>query len=386
MIIERMLQKVRVIAKPGAVGGIPELLQKNNYHKPFVVYDKGLAKTPIIPNILGILEEARISYIPYHDITPDPKATQVDHGVELFQVSNCDCIIAIGGGSAMDAAKGINVVCHNGGKILDYPGQEEKITESGALICIPTTSGTGSELSNWSVISDEEHEKHPINVLNAMAAYAILDPELVLDLPAQITAATGFDVFSHAFEAYTSICANFDSDPICEKIMETVVRYLPRAVKDGHDMEARKRMMVAASYGGYVMVDNLVEIGHCIGHEIGGTFGIPHGAAVSYAFPAMVKHIVPACPEKIRYVGELLGATFQGDESEAGIASRTARAYKIFRDDTVGLRPISSYHPDLKKVNLDMAERIYHDPIRQMAPVETTVEDIMYMLYTIFKQ
>ena len=381
----RLVQKTKILAERGAVLKLPQILMEAGFRKPFLVFDQGIAKTNIIKMITGCLEKAQINYYVYDKITPDPNSDLVDNGASYYKEEHCDCVVAIGGGSTMDAAKGINVMCHNEGHILDFVGREKYMKPASSLICIPTTAGTGSELSNWIVITDlHKGEKHPINVLNSMCEYAILDPELTVGLPPQITAATGLDVFSHAFEAYTSTRSNPATDLICEKIMETVIESLPLAVNDGTNLDARERMLVAASYGGWMLVDGVVHIGHCIAHEIGAAFHIPHGASCSYAFPAMVKHIATAVPEKIRYTGKLLGVSFDGTETPEEIADKTSQAYIHFRDEIVYLKPISEYNADLKKVSLHMAQNIKKDPLTTLTPVPVTVEDILFMLYTIF--
>lgn len=381
----RLVQKTKVLAARGAIYQLPELLEDAGFKKPCLVFDKGVAATGIINRITNILSISGFSYHTYDKITPDPTSDLVDEGAAIHRAGNCDCIIAIGGGSVMDAAKGINVMCYNEGKILDFVGNEDKMNPAPGLICIPTTSGTGSELSNWIVISDlQKGLKHPINVVNSMAAYALLDPELTVELPAQVTAATGLDVFCHAFEAYTSKNANISTDLICEKIMETVIRYLPTAVHKGHDVVARERMMIAASYGGWMLVDGLVHIGHCIAHEIGAAFHIPHGAACAYAFPPMVQHIRKVSSGKIKYVGELFGVRFKGNETSDQIADMTVKAFKYFRDTEVGLKALTDYNPDIRKVNLTMAQNIMKDPITSLTPVPVTMEDTLYMLYTMF--
>ena len=387
MLNYRLIQKTKVLAGRGMIGKLPELLHDAGFTKPCLVFDKGVEAAGIIKRITDILTRAGLSYHLYDRITPDPTSDIVDEGAAIHRSGNCDCIVAIGGGSAMDAAKGINVMCHNEGHILDFVGNEDKMNPAGGLICIPTTSGTGSELSNWIVISDlKKGLKHPINVINSMAEYTLLDPELTVGLPPQITAATGMDVFCHAFEAYTSTASNISTDLICEKIMETVIRYLPIAVDKGYDIVARERMMMASSYGGWMLVDGLVHIGHCISHEIGAAFHIPHGAACAYAVPAMINHIALAESTKIQYVGELLGVTFTGQESCKEIARKTIDAFRHFRDKIIGLKPLSDYHPDLSKVNLQMAQSILNDPITAMTPVPVTLEDVCYMLYTIFTE
>ncbi len=385
MMTYRLVQKTKVIEGRNSIQQLPELCREANFQKPFLVFDQGIAKVGISRQVTDILDEESISYAIYDRITPDPTSDLVDEGARICKEEGCDCIIAIGGGSTMDAAKGMNVMRVNNGSILDYVGKEENMLPADCLICIPTTSGTGSELSNWIVITDLKNgNKHPINVKNSMCEYAILDPMLTVGLPPSITAETGLDVFSHAFEAYTSKLSNPMTDFICEKLMEDVVEWLPKAVKDGSNLEARERMMVSASYGGFLLVDCLVHIGHCIAHEIGAAFHIPHGAACAYAFIPMVHHIAQVEEEKIRRTGEILGAEFRGDEDPQEIAQKTCDAYKFFRDTILGLRDISTFKPDLSKVNIRMAKEIAEDPITSMTPKETSVEDVMVMLYRIF--
>ena len=385
MISYRLVQKTKVIEGIHSIRQLPKLCKEMSYRKPFLVFDQGIAKVGIAGQIIKLLDEAGIESITYDKITPDPTSNLVDEGAAICKKEHCDCIVAIGGGSTMDAAKGMNVMRVNEGKILDFVGKEENMHPAEGLICIPTTSGTGSELSNWIVITDlEEGSKHPINVKNSMSEYAILDPTLTLGVPAQVTAFTGLDVFSHAFEAYTSNLCNPMTDLICEKLMEDIICWLPKAVKDGSNLQAREKMMVCASYGGFLLVDCLVHIGHCIAHEIGAQFHIPHGAACAYAFPPMVYHIAKDRTEKIRYVGELFGVHYSGEEGAEEIAEELVKAYVAFRDETLGLRDISSYEPDLKQVNLEMADHILQDPITSMTPTPVHMEDVLVMLYRIF--
>lgn len=385
MISYRLVQKTKVIEGIHSALQLPELCKQEGFSKPFLVFDQGIARAGISGKIEKILKDAGIPFISYDKITPDPQCHLVDEGAALCKAEGCDSIVAIGGGSTMDAAKGMNVMRVNEGKILDFVGNEEKMKAASGLICLPTTSGTGSELSNWIVITDsDEGSKHPINVKNSMCEYAILDPTLTLGVPANVTAATGLDVFSHAFEAYTSTLCNPMTDLICEKLMEDIITWLPKAVQDGSDIYAREKMMVCASYGGFLLVDCLVHIGHCIAHEIGAQFHIPHGAACAYAFPPMVSHIARDRSEKIRYVGELFGVHYSGEETAEEVAEKMIQAYVTFRDKVVGLPGIDIYKPELKKVNYEMAEHILKDPITAMTPSAVAIEDILVMLYRIF--
>ena len=154
MLTYRMIKYTKIHTGVVCIRNLPVLITEAGYSRPFLVFDKGLAKTPVIDRIRQILSMAGIEYHCYDRITPDPTSDLVDEGAGLCRQAGCDCIVAVGGGSTLDAAKGINVMRNNEGHILDYVGHEDRITPSRGLICIPTTSGTGSEISNWIVITD----------------------------------------------------------------------------------------------------------------------------------------------------------------------------------------------------------------------------------------
>lgn len=169
------------------------------------------------------------------------------------------------------------------------------------LITIPTTSGTGSELSNGAIISDTEHNlKLPILCANCMSEYTILDPELTRGMPASLTMMTGLDVFSHAFEAYTAITANMMTDLVCEKIMETVIEYLPQVIKDGNNLAAREKMQAASSMGGWMLYNCCAHVGHSIAHVLGAHFHLAHGACCSYGLSNVIVEMADTQCEKIK--------------------------------------------------------------------------------------
>ena len=218
----------------------------------------------------------------------------VDEGADIFSLNQCDCIIAIGGGSSIDVGRGINIVRVNGGKIADYVNPDKAIKPCPDLIAVPTTSGTGSEMSNALIVTDQQTQsKLAVLADQAVSEYAILNPDLVMTLPKNMTIATGLDAFAHAAEAYTSNLSSPITDAICEKVMYLIVKYLPSAVKDGNDREARERMMVAAALGGWMLNNAGTHLGHSIAHIVGSKYHIPHGMACAYALPGVLEYISP---------------------------------------------------------------------------------------------
>ena len=375
-----LVQNVKVLAGCGASVQIGELLKEASYKKAFLVFDSGVKAARIIDKITGSLQESGIEYIEFDKVLPDPPASIVNEGSKLCNSEGCDCVIAVGGGSAIDTAKGIIILRFNDGEILDYGKSGIEIKKSPGLISIPTTSGTGSELSDGLIISDQEHnQKVPILALNAMSEYAIIDPELTVGMPAGLTMTTGLDVFSHAAEAYTTVLSNITTDMICEKIMETVVEYLPVAVQDGTNIEARTKSQDSASIGGWMLANSCAHVGHSIAHVIGAKYHLVHGAACAYGFPAMIKHIAPVSTAKVKKIGEILGAKFNGTESAEEIGKITADAYVIFRDDVLKLKPIRDYNLDYTNIN-EVEDAVVNEPFTRLCPMRVTKEDAAAML------
>lgn len=303
-----LIQNTKVLAGCGTVVQIGKLLHESGYKKAFLVFDSGVKGVGIIDKITSSLAAFNIEYLEFDKVLPDPPASIVNEGATLCKRESCDCVVAIGGGSVIDTAKGITILRFNDGKILDYGKLGAEIKKSVGLISIPTTSGTGSELSDGLIISDTEHnQKVPILATNAMSEYAIIDPELTVGMPVGLTMMTGLDVFSHAAEAYTTVISNITTDMLCEKIMETVVEYLPVAVKDGNNLEARTKMQVSASIGGWMLANACAHIGHSIAHVIGAKYHLVHGAACAYGFPAMIKYIAPVSTIKVKKLEKFLG-------------------------------------------------------------------------------
>ena len=216
-----------------------------------------------------------------------------------------------------------------------------------------------------------------------MAEYVLIDPELTYGIPSFITVPTGLDVFSHAMEAYTAVLSRPMPDIVCEKIMEDVVECLPRCIKEEVDVEARTRMLILASIGGWMLANCCAHVGHSLAHVIGAKFHVPHGAACAYAAPAMIRFISPAVPEKMKKVGRILGVKFEGNETPEQIGVMIAEAYTKFRD-SLGLKPLSDYGIT-KEQGLAVAHDVSVECFAPLAPVKVTEEAAAKMLGEIFQ-
>lgn len=379
------MQNVKLMVGEGCHTQMGEALKEAGYKKAFVVYDGGVKAAGIIDKVLESLRIAEVAYIEFDKVLPDPPAEVVDEGAKLCKEEACDCVIGIGGGSAIDTAKGINILRVNGGNILDYADPEKEMKKSLGLMSVPTTSGTGSEMSNGLIISDTaNNSKVAILVVNGMSEFAVIDPAFAAGMPLGLTIMTGLDVFSHAAEGYTSILANPMTDMINMSIMQTVVEYLPRAITDGTDMEARTKMHIAASLGGWMLANSSAHMGHSIAHVIGGMYHIPHGACCAYSLPVVLEKISSVLPEKVKTIGKILGVSYDETENAEEIGKKTAECYKKFAYDTVGVKPVKDYITDVTKVD-ELAERVVVEPLAALSPVNITKEIAMEMLKKIFE-
>lgn len=363
------VQEVKVLTGAGCVGKIGLVLQEAGYKKAFLVTTKGMVKRGVIGKIEECCKISGIETVVFDEILPDPSSKTVDCGAVICKQENCDCVVAVGGGSSLDAAKGINILRFNEGSILEYANKE--IHKCSGLITVPTTSGTGSELSNGAIISDEKNNvKFPIACANCMSEYTILDPELTVSMPAKVTLDTGLDVFSHAVEAYTSVLSNGMTDLVCETVMETVVRYLPIACMDGNNMEAREKLQMAAAIGGWMLYNCCAHVGHSFAHVLGAKKHLVHGTACTYGLPSVLRAISEALPIKVKRIGEILGVHYVGTETQKEIGEMTAQAYLGFTD-AMGLTRASS---DMIREDeiLNLAYEIEKEAFAGLCPVKVT--------------
>lgn len=376
----RMQQPVKVVVAHDLGESVLELLKKDDLNKPFIVLDKFLLGVPAVKDMLSLLEKNGIEYKTYADIIPDPPARIINDGAKEMKTFGADSVVAIGGGSSLDSAKGINIVASDGGKIEDYVKNESAIHDLKTLISIPTTAGTGSEMSNALVVTDEEtQEKDAILSDKMLSDYALLVPELTVSLPQRQTIASGLDAFSHAAEGYLSTLSSPVADAISEKIMFLSYNYLPGAVKDGKNVEMRQRVMVAACLAGWILNQSGTIVAHSEAHILGSKYHFVHGEAVAYALPAVLKLVAPVEPKKVKEIGKILDAKFNGNETPEEIADITVKAYKHFRDEIVGLHPFSDYGISNEELEKN-AEEVVNERFAGNTPVKLTKENVTELL------
>jgi alcohol dehydrogenase len=260
--------------------------------RAFIVTDKGVLNSGLIENVTNILENNHISYVIYDEVEPDPSVDTVDKAAHVFQQEECDALIAIGGGSPIDTAKGVRVIAGNGGSIRDYAGVNliEQLSNI-PLIAIPTTSGTGSEVTIFAVFSDWK-ENRKVTVTSPIIApdISIVDPKMTMTAPSKITAASGFDAFAHGAESFVSRVSQPASDALAFSAMRTVSKYLRRAVFNGDDVEARIKMAEASLLAGMAFNQSYLGLTHAIGSALSGYAHVSHGVAIGLLLPGIIRY------------------------------------------------------------------------------------------------
>jgi Alcohol dehydrogenase, class IV len=376
-------QRVKLVYGNGSLDQIGELVASIGAKKVFVICDAGIMSTGMVERTTKSLDGVGIGHVIFDKALPNPPVAIVEEGAERCKMENCDCVIGIGGGSNIDTAKAINCLRFNDGPIIRFDDMNEPMNPSPGLIIIPTTAGTGSEVSDGIVLSDEYHNKHPMLATNAMADYAILDPELMVGMPRKLTMATGLDAFAHAVESYTSNVANEFVDFFVEKSIDTVVEYLPRAIENGHDLEARGKMAICSTIGGWMLGYGHTHAGHSFGHVIGGIFDVPHGIACMAAEPYVIEFNAPAIPERTKKLAERLGAKFNGDETPEKIGAIARDALLAFRDEKAKMTSIKEFPYDKDKFT-ELAIDIEKEMFQFFNPRKMRAEDALAILKKIY--
>ncbi|MBU8725431.1 MULTISPECIES: iron-containing alcohol dehydrogenase [Bacillus] len=258
--------------------------------KVMIVTDSGVRNAGLVQPIEAYLQEAGYSVFVFDQVSPNPRDNECLAGAELFRKEQASAVIAIGGGSPMDTAKAIALLGPNGGIPEDYISGKKAYANLSPLICIPTTAGTGSEVTRSSVITlAASHKKITLKHALLRPTIAILDPSLTLTVPKSITAATGVDALVHAIEGYSCKVTNPISKAMGASAMETIVKYLPAAFEDGSDLEARYKMQEGSLLAGLCFGSADVAAVHCLAEALGSLYDTPHGIANAVFLPYVMQ-------------------------------------------------------------------------------------------------
>lgn len=267
------------------------------------------------------LEQAGVEVTHYDQVIPNPTVDVVDRGAKIARDSGCQVIVAIGGGSAVDTGKGIAVAATHPGSVWEYMFFQDRqpTEETLPIIAVPTTSGTGSHTTLYAVITNTElQSKSAIANPNIFPRSAIVDPTLMLSMPSRLTACTGFDVFTHAFESYINVSATPMTDLLAMESIRLIAENLPKAIETGEDIEARTNMAWADTLAGICISNAGTTLPHAMGQPISGHFPqVSHGESLAVVYPAFMRYTCHAAPEKFIAVGKVFNPTLSGEGKKA---------------------------------------------------------------------
>ncbi|AET66835.1 alcohol dehydrogenase, class IV [Desulfosporosinus orientis DSM 765] len=279
-----------VIYGENSISKLPEILSTMSLTNVLVISDRGLEAAGMVKKITDVLDAASTKYSIFLDVEANPSCDTVDKATAMYKMEGLNGIVCLGGGSPMDTAKAIAVLASNGGKIQDYEGANKFKSTSVQILAIPTTAGTGSEVTPFAVITDKEKNyKLTVFSYEIVPEVALLDPSMISTLPALVAAATGMDALTHAVESYLSRASSLFSDAMAEKAMELIGMNIRRFVANRGDVEAASGMLLGSMFAGIAFSWARLGDCHAMAHPLGGFFGVPHGIANAILLPTILE-------------------------------------------------------------------------------------------------
>lgn len=310
---------------------LPSLLKKLPSGKILILSGRRLNAIGTVRKVTDLLDESGIAHAEFLDIEANPSVETVHNAAKVYIDNNASCIIALGGGSPMDVAKAVGILAVYGGDITQYEGGGRIPGKIAPIIAIPTTAGTGSEVTAFAVITDKSRN-YKLTVFSdeLIPAYALLDPELVMSLPADVAAATGVDAMVHGIEAYLSKASTAFTDVMAEAAIKMIGRYIRRFVANPGEEEAAGQMLLASTFAGLAF--NRARLGnvHAMAHPLGGYFNLPHGIANAILLPTVLEYNALADNGKYEIIYNMLKTG--KDSNYSGPYSLTEEIKKLLRD------------------------------------------------------
>ena len=357
---------------------IAEEVAKRGYKKALIVTDKGLIKFGVADQVIAVLKDANIPYEIFDEVKPNPTVKNVKAGIAAFQAAGADFMIAIGGGSSMDTSKAIGIIINNPefSDVVSLEGVANTKKKSVPVIALPTTAGTAAEVTINYVITDEENVKKMVCVdPNDIPTLAIIDPELMLSMPRGLTASTGMDALTHAIEGLITLGAWEMSDMFETKAIEMIAKWLPKAVENPSDIEARDGMATAQYIAGMAFSNVGLGLVHGMAHPLGAYYDIPHGVANALLLPFVMEYNKEAAKAKYRTIAEAMGVdTSSMSDDEAADA-----AVKAVKDLAIRVRiPQHLSEIGVPESGLPtLAQAAFNDVCTPGNPRQTNVEEIL---------
>lgn len=319
--------RVAKIKRPSLIKGkksilkLPNVVKNDGNTRALVVTTAGFIKRGSLEPLFDALKNEGVEYFVYNGIMPDPTIACIEEALKVYNENNCECIIAVGGGSVMDASKIIGARATNPTlQVRDMRGMFKIKNPIPDLYVVPTTAGTGSEATVAAVITDEvdgTHYKYAITDFGLVPQYAVMYPEITLSLPKHITAATGMDALTHAVETYTNLYASPMVKMLARKSVKMIFDNLENAYNNGNDIKARGRMLMASYYAGVAFTNNFVGYVHAVAHALGALYGLPHGYANAILLPVVMDQYGQSAYKSLAELAEVVGIEGESNKEKA---------------------------------------------------------------------
>jgi len=305
----------------GALAELPGLLARLGLARPLIVTDPYIARCGILDRATALLDGAKVAWAVFSDTVSDPTTEVIGAGVAVLRAGDFDCLVAVGGGSSIDTAKGMSVLQANGGQMRDWKVPNDIPRLGPPIVAIPTTAGTGSEVTRFTVVSDTEtDEKMLIAGLACCPVAAIVDYELTLTMPLRLTADTGIDSLTHAIEAYVSRRASPYTDGLARNAMGLIARHIRTACAEPDNRAAREAMMLGATTAGMAFSNASVALVHGMSRPIGAFFHVPHGLSNAMLLPEITAFSAPAALDRYADCARAMGVAPEGEGSQSAVA------------------------------------------------------------------
>ncbi|MHC5250138.1 iron-containing alcohol dehydrogenase family protein [Enterococcus sp. LJL90] len=368
-----------IIFGEGAVLELSAELEKLQAKSVLAIYDQGIKSTGLIDTILGRLIAEGLTIYQFDQVIANPTDVSIEAAANDFKGKQIDVIVAIGGGSSIDSAKAINVLLTNEAPIQQYEGIDQVPNPTVPLIAIETAAGTGSEVTSVSVVTcTKRKKKMVISGKYTTPTVAILDPQLTVGLPPQVTASTGCDALTHAIESYVSTLANPFTEIHSLKAIELIYQNLPTAVKDGQNLTARSRVLMGSTLAGMAFNVAILGIAHSIAHPLGAHFNVPHGLANAMALAETVKYNARFAAEKYQKVGVAMGL---------GADCQAEDVVKALEELNVELNIPALNTTGIQRADFDIiAKAAMEEPSNDMNPAPVSYEMFMDVLEKIYEK
>jgi len=344
--------------------------------RAMLVADPGLIPFGWPARVEASLAEAGLETFVFDKLSSNPRDHEVMAGAAAFDAAGCDALVAVGGGSAMDCAKAIGIVSAGGRHVLDFEGVDNVERPGPPLLCVPTTAGTGAEVSQFAIVTDTVRRvKIAITSKTLIPDAALIDPEVTMTMPADLTAHTGLDALTHAMEAYVSNAHGPVTDLLALEAVRLIYANLPRVMAAPDDIEARGAMLLASLYAGMAFSNAILGAIHAMSHSLGGLLDLPHGQCNAILMDHVAAYNYAAAPQRYETLGRLLGAGFD-DEAPAEVKQMAVldamRAFKQSVGVAMGLADLGVSPEDVH----DLAAKALGDPCMLTNPRQPTAAQI----------